>query len=105
MDDLKALYEAGFAANFSKEWHANYYRAVEDVHTLPEAAWKRPDFQMRLWDIDEVANIGLGRSVNVSSAASDPAVIDALWEVKTLDLPIVGKRRLWAALREQWAAC
>lgn len=93
MDDLKALYEAGFAANFSKEWHANYYRAVEDVHTLPEAAWKRPDFQMRLWDIDEVANIGLGRSVNVSSAASDPAVIDALWEVKTLDLPIVAELR------------
>ncbi|MGQ9369601.1 McrB family protein [Azospirillum sp. ST 5-10] len=37
--------------------------------------------------MDEVANIGLGRSVNVSGASGDPDVIDALWRVKTLSLP------------------
>ena len=87
MGDLPKLYETDFAATFSGEWHANYLRAVTDARTLPEAEWKHPRFQMRLWDMDEVASIGLGRSVNVSGAASDPEVIGALWEVKTLALP------------------
>ncbi|QCO03439.1 McrB family protein [Azospirillum argentinense] len=86
MDDLKVLYETEFAANFKEKWHANYLRTVNDAASLSEAEWKHPDFQMRLWDMDEVANIGLGRSVNVSSAATDSDVINALWEVKNLDL-------------------
>lgn len=93
MDDLKTLYETGFPATFSEDWHANYHRAVEDVRTLPETEWKHPRFQMRLWDMDEVANIGLGRSVNVSGAASDPTVIDALWDIRNLDLSPVAEKR------------
>lgn len=86
MEGLRKLYEIDFEAEFSEEWHTNYIRAVADAHTLPEAEWKHPRYQMRLWDMDEVASVGLGRSVNVSGAASDPQVIEALWALKSLKL-------------------
>lgn len=93
MDDIKTLYETEFPAHYSEEWHQTYLVAVNDARTLPEPEWKQPDFQMRLWDSDEVANIGLGRSVNVSGAAADPMVIDTLWEVRNLDLPASAESR------------
>ena len=87
MDDIRTLYETWLAGSFREMWHADYLRAVTDARSLPEAEWKHPRFQMRLWDMDEVANIGLGRSVNVSGAAADPAVVEALWSVRNLELP------------------
>lgn len=86
MADIRKLYENEFEADFREEWHSNYTRAVTDAHTLSEAEWKHPRFQMRLWDMDEVASVGLGRSVNVSGAAADPQVIEALWALKSLNL-------------------
>jgi 5-methylcytosine-specific restriction enzyme B len=87
MADIKAVYEQQFLPARDNEWLASYRGAVERVQSADEAAFRLPEFQKGLWEVDGVTSIGPGSSVTVPGAYNDAEVIDALWSLKNWEAP------------------
>jgi hypothetical protein len=54
MADIKSIYEEQFLPVRNTEWLSGYAAAVEWACSASEAAFRAPDFQKRLWEIEHV---------------------------------------------------
>lgn len=90
MADIKAIYEQQFLPLRETEWQAwlaGYAAAVDWASSADEAEFRSSSFQKRLWEIENVSNIGPGNSVTVIGAYDDKEVVDALWALRQWDAP------------------
>jgi len=74
-------------------WRSSYLQFVELVQNTPHREWMTPSFQEFLWERDDVASAGLGKSVVISGAFKDKDLAQALWDVRQIGLAAETKER------------
>ncbi len=66
---------------------ASHLAAARSARGGPEAEFRTPEFQRRLWEIEGPARVNSGRPVVVAGAYDDPEIVDALWSVRVWQAP------------------
>jgi 5-methylcytosine-specific restriction enzyme B len=87
MVDIKLVYESQFLPARDPAWLSTYSDAVRTAQEIDEAAFRQPEYQKQLWELEGVAGIGPGSSVTVPGAYKDPEIVDALWQLRNWNPP------------------
>lgn len=86
MADVNGAYDQ-FQRAANETWLADYRAAVSRAQMATEQEFRSEEFQRWLWEMNGISSIGPGASVTVQGAYRDPAVIDALWQLREMRLP------------------
>ena len=64
-----------------------YRGALVWASTPSDQEFRSPEFQKRLWELDDISSIGPGSSVTVPGAYTDPEIVEALWHLRSWQAP------------------
>jgi len=66
----------------NQQWIAEFLEWMERVRDVTREEFLTEKFQLSLWENEAVTSTGMGQ-IDISKVASNPAIAEQLWELKT----------------------